>query len=272
MLNSISIIEEFTKSKFADEKKNEDGLFYNDSFVVVIDGVTSKSNELYDGLTGGVWAKEIIKKTFCKFNGDESIECIINEIQNEIHKVVVESKIHSISASAIIYSKKYDMIWSIGDCQCLVDKKLYNSNKELEGIAIQARKMAIHALLLNGYTEEQLLQKDASREAIMPLLKLQSSFANVNDKYGYAILNGDIQKNQYIIDNVYKIDTKGSTEIVMSSDGYFSLYDTLEKTEKQLALDLQNDPLCFKNNFATKGKYFGTDSFDDRTYVRFKIN
>ena len=272
MSNSISIVEEFSKSKFIDEKLNEDGLFYNENFVAVIDGVTSKSKELYNGFTGGVLAKEAIKQTFVKFNGDEKIEYIINEIQKNINKVVEESKMHGIAASIIVYSKKHDVIWSIGDCKCLVDKKLYNTNKELEGIAIQARKMAIHAFLLNGYTEEQLLRNDLSREAIMPLLKLQSSFANASDQYGYAILNGDINKNQYIIDNVFKINVKGSKEIVMSTDGYFNLYDTLEKTEKQLAEDLKNDPLCFKNNFATKGKYFGTDSFDDRTYVRFNIN
>ena len=272
MSNSISIIEEFTKSKLTDEKMNEDGLFYDDNFVVVIDGVTSKSKKQYDGFTGGALAKETIRQTFASFNGNENIEYIINEMQKEINKVVSKSKIQGIAASVIIYSKKYDMIWSIGDCKCLVDGKLYDDKNELEEIAIQARKMVIHALLLNGYTEDQLLQNDLSREAIMPLLKLQSNFANVNDKYGYAILNGDIEKNQYIIDNVYKISIKDAREVVMSSDGYFNLYNTLEKTEMQLAIDLKNDPLCYKKNFATKGKYFGADSFDDRTYIRFEIN
>lgn len=42
----MRIVEEFVLSKMANKMHCEDGIYYDDNFVVLIDGVTSKTNLL----------------------------------------------------------------------------------------------------------------------------------------------------------------------------------------------------------------------------------
>ena len=57
----------------------------------------------------------------------------------------------------------------------------------------------------------------------------------------------------------------------MSTDGYPYLYPTLEDSERYLRMILQEDPFCFRQYKATKGKGAGQCSFDDRAYIRLRV-
>ncbi len=59
------------------------------------------------------------------------------------------------------------------------------------------------------------------------------------------------------------------SQIVLASDGYPALKETLAESEAALRELIKNDPLCFRENMGTKGLVKGNDSFDDRTYIRF---
>ena len=61
------------------------------------------------------------------------------------------------------------------------------------------------------------------------------------------------------------------TQVVLASDGYPVLKDTLAESEKSLDELLQKDPQCLWENRGTKGLVKGNQSFDDRTYVRFAV-
>ena len=61
------------------------------------------------------------------------------------------------------------------------------------------------------------------------------------------------------------------TQVVLASDGYPVLKDTLAESEKSLDELLQKDPQCLRENRGTKGLVKGNQSFDDRTYVRFAV-
>ena len=60
-------------------------------------------------------------------------------------------------------------------------------------------------------------------------------------------------------------------QIVMATDGYPKLFNTLSKTEKYLNYIKKNDPLCYKVFSNVKEIYYGQDSYDDRAYIRFEI-
>ncbi len=59
------------------------------------------------------------------------------------------------------------------------------------------------------------------------------------------------------------------SRLVLASDGYPVLKETLAESEAALKELIQKDPLCFRENKGTKGLVKGNGSFDDRTYIRF---
>ena len=64
---------------------------------------------------------------------------------------------------------------------------------------------------------------------------------------------------------------KAGDEIVLASDGYPYLKESLEESERLLKAELTNNPLCDREYRSTKGKAEDNISFDDRTYIRFKV-
>jgi glycerophosphoryl diester phosphodiesterase len=57
--------------------------------------------------------------------------------------------------------------------------------------------------------------------------------------------------------------------VILASDGYPELFDTLQETEEHLQKIIQEDPLCYKLQSLTKAVYPGQCSYDDRSYIRF---
>ena len=57
----------------------------------------------------------------------------------------------------------------------------------------------------------------------------------------------------------------------MATDGYPRLFDSLESTEKYLQMALEVDPMCIGILQGTKGISEGNVSYDDRTYLSFKV-
>ena len=56
----MEIIEKHIMGKTGDLKLCEDGLFISSDMVMVIDGVTSKGNRLFDGKSSGRYCKDLI--------------------------------------------------------------------------------------------------------------------------------------------------------------------------------------------------------------------
>ncbi len=62
------------------------------------------------------------------------------------------------------------------------------------------------------------------------------------------------------------------TQIVLASDGYPFLRQSLTESEQCLADLLQRDPLLFRDYKSTKGLVAGNASFDDRAYVKIRLD
>ena len=118
---------------------------------------------------------------------------------------------------------------------------------------------------------EDFEKKDPGRAFIYPFLQQQAVLQNNPKKgqlYSFPVFDGfPIQMEQVKIFQV-----GDDREIILSSDGYPHLFSTLRASECYLMNILDNDPLCMRLYKSTKGIKKGNFSFDDRSYLKIRIN
>lgn len=279
----MKIIEQFIAGKRG-SSYCEDGFIATDHFVAVIDGSTSKSQlpALPDGKSRGQVAMESVRSLLKEVKSTISMAEFCHQATEKLaaayslyYKVDIlpHMRIHPedrFCCSAIVYSSYWNEIWMIGDCQALVlnpgekDAVHLTNDKPYEAQLAQKRSEVLIAALEQGADRNELLQNDPGRKAILPLLV--QSMKGQNSEY--PVIDGFTIP----LEKVLKYDgfTHGS-QLVLASDGYPRLFPTLSETEAYLSKYLKQDPLCIGLHKATKGWRPGTDSFDDRTYIRIQL-
>lgn len=260
----------------------EDGLFVTADFIAVIDGSTSKTpHHLSPDMKNGRYAMVLISEYIQHELKPESTvedfcEGVTSYIYNKVYRqqgIEEQMQAHPeerLTASAILYSKAKNEVWMVGDCQAIIDGKLYENNKPFEDIVARRRV----ELIRQGFTPQE------ARKTIEPLL-IQAMLEGQNKTYtvidGFPIYQKGVkvvslnapQKNvETDVADSLPLPTK---EIVLASDGYPFLKPTLTESEEALAHLLAYDPQCTHEFIATKGIVVGNKSFDDRTYIRFQI-
>lgn len=260
----------------------EDGLVVTADFIAVIDGSTSKTpHHLSPDIKNGRYAMVLISEYIQHELKPESTvkdfcEGVTSYIYNKVYRqqgIEEQMQAHPeerLTASAILYSKAKNEVWMVGDCQAIIDGKLYENNKPFEDIVARRRV----ELIRQGFTPQE------ARKTIEPLL-IQAMLEGQNKTYtvidGFPIYQKGVkvvslnapQKNvETDVADSLPLPTK---EIVLASDGYPFLKPTLTESEEALAHLLAYDPQCTHEFIATKGIVVGNKSFDDRTYIRFQI-
>lgn len=259
----------------------EDGLVVTADFIAVIDGSTSKTpHHLSPDMKNGRYAMVLISEYIQHELKPESTvedfcEGVTSYIYNMYRKLGIEKRLQAhpeerLTASAILYSKAKNEVWMVGDCQAIIDGKLYENNKPFEDIVARRRV----ELIRQGFTPQE------ARKTIEPLL-IQAMLEGQNKTYtvidGFPIyqkgmkvvsLNAPQKNVETDVADSLPLPTK---EIVLASDGYPFLKPTLTESEEALAHLLAYDPQCTHEFIATKGIVVGNKSFDDRTYIRFQI-
>ena len=260
----------------------EDGLVVTADFIAVIDGSTSKTpHHLSPDMKNGRYAMVLISEFIQQELKPESTvedfcEGVTSYIYNKVYRqqgIEEQMQAHPeerLTASAILYSKAKNEVWMVGDCQAIIDGKLYENNKPFEDIVARRRV----ELIRQGFTPQE------ARKTIEPLL-IQAMLEGQNKTYtvidGFPIYQKGVkvvslnapQKNvETDVADSLPLPTK---EIVLASDGYPFLKPTLTESEEALAHLLAYDPQCTHEFIATKGIVVGNKSFDDRTYIRFQI-
>ena len=285
----MKIIEQFTKGKENDPKTCEDGLFTGCFIAAVIDGVTPKSNYLWQGKTSGRYAKDLLLDFLEELSKSElkslTPEGFFSHLDRQLNiassippeKAAVKGSdspsLLQITdyprASIILYNDICHEIWSYGDCQCAINGRVYTHEKEIDRLNAGLRAFYLEYELQRGKTMEELANTspDPGRTAIQENLKLQMDFENKDIPFGYPVLNGQGIEPSMI--KVYPV--KPGDEILLASDGYPVLRGTLAESEKELQRILEEDPLCFRTYRSTKGKKSCNVSFDDRTYCRILV-
>lgn len=271
----------------------EDGMVVTDDFIAVIDGSTSKTpKHLNPDMKNGRYAMMLISEYIREeLKADASVDDFCQGVTAFIYNKVYEKlgveewlKEHPeerLTASAILYSWTRNEVWMVGDCQAIIDGKLYENGKPYEEKIARKRVELI----------EQGLSPAEARKQIEPLL-IKAMLSGQNQTYtvidGFPIYREgvkvvsvsdscSVQDSVPASDSVPCSDSvsasgtipSSSSEIVLASDGYPFLKPTLAASEAALAEQIANDPQNIRSFIATKGIVEGNKSFDDRTYIRF---
>ena len=271
----------------------EDGMVVTDDFIAVIDGSTSKTpKHLNPDMKNGRYAMMLISEYIreelkAEASVDDFCQGVTAYIYNKVYeKLGVEERLKEhpeerLTASAILYSRTRNEVWMVGDCQAIIDGKLYENGKPYEQAIARKRVELI----------EQGLSPAEARKQIEPLL-IEAMLSGQNQTYtvidGFPIYwegvkvvsvsdSCSVQDSVPTSDSVPCSDSASasgtisvsSSEIVLASDGYPFLEPTLAASEAALAEQIANDPQNIHSFIATKGIVEGNKSFDDRTYIRF---
>ena len=251
----------------------EDGLYIGSDMVAVVDGATSHGEKKWDGKSAGAFAKQLIIERLDGMppylSGLEVITLLNGELRKAYsnYKWYIENPHERLAASVLIYNDHHKEIWSYGDCQYIVNGELYQMGKRVDMLFSGVRSFLLQHALHEGKEYEELLRNDFAREYIIPLIKKQTAFQNKDVEFGYPMLDGTVVESRFL--KTQKV-AEGST-IVLATDGYPILKESLAESEKELARLLKEDPLCIFDYKSTKGLAEGCSSFDDRTYVRLEI-
>jgi glycerophosphoryl diester phosphodiesterase len=274
----MRIVEQYIESKIGTPGVCEDGIVATGDFIAVIDGATNKSEFSFHSKSPGRIAMELIREAVSVFPRDISAADGIDRINRHISawyeaqgilEAMTENSEARCTASIVIYSREKKELWFVGDCQALLNGREIQPQKQVDRIFSDLRALVIHAELVQGKTEKDLLERDTSRERILDLLRLQTKLQNIpgENEFVYYVIDGFQWKTEAGL-RIIPVDRPGG-EIVLASDGYPRLFSTLKETECYLARVLRDDPLCYKIYRSTKGRYGNNLSFDDRSYIRF---
>ena len=277
----------------------EDGMVVTDDFIAVIDGSTSKTPKLLNpDMKNGRYAMMLISEYIREelktdASVDEFCQGVTAYIYNKVYeKLGVEERLKEhpeerLTASAILYSRTRNEVWMVGDCQAIIDEKLYENGKPYEEKIARKRVELI----------EQGLSPAEARKQIEPLL-IKAMLSGQNQTYtvidGFPVYREGVKvvsvsDSSSVQDSVSSSDScsvqdpvscsgsasasdtipSSSSEIVLASDGYPFLKPSLAASEAALAEQIANDPQNIRSFIATKGIVEGNKSFDDRTYIRF---
>lgn len=273
------IEEQSLVAKTGTTESNEDLIHISPSFVAVIDGTTSKTTRLWDGKTGGQVCAQLIDRVLAQLPGEATAEEAVGAITATIKdfyetqgvlEIVQADPSQRVTAALVVASFQRKEIWFVGDCQCMLDNRLILNTKPVDTITAEARAMFLETELQRGVTIEDLRQNDAGRAFILPLLKQQQLFQNnpAAGPYWYPIIDGFP-----VPDGGIRIEPIPQTTqiIILASDGYPVLKDTLAASEEELQRILESDPLLFRSYKATKGVQEGYVSYDDRAYIKLRL-
>lgn len=264
-LYSMPVHECYLHGKNGDDDSCEDGVYCGKRFVAIVDGDTSDGTKRYKGKTSGRCARDIIISKFAqldyaKLNDTrtpkqvlEALDKAMGAFMGGTANVTPETRLR---ASVVYYDRLHEIVVSYGDCKFKVVDIISDSTKSTDTFLSDKRAEVISKALDSGKTVAELRENDPGRMAIIDDLKQQHIYENnLNCALGYPVLCGcGINDSMITIHPVYEGDN-----VILCSDGYPQVCDTLEESEEKLQQLLQEDPLLIGMN---------TDSFDDRAWVK----
>lgn len=264
-------------------KKSEDGIVVTNDFIAVIDGSTSKSQYRHSLFrSNGRYAMQLVSRYIRRMPRNTTCEGFLRGVTAYIRKHYKKSMLprlaehpeDRLTCSVVVFSRLCREIWMVGDCQCLVSpshpltsspSQFIDNPKPYEAELAAMRAKEVERLLNEGHTADDLCRNDIARPVIIPRMIETMRQQNIT----YSVVDGFPIPRQHVL--VIPLDFR-PWEIVLASDGYPFLRSSLEESEEALQHQRQHDPLNIGPHFqATKAFHPDNNSFDDRTYIRFKV-
>jgi len=275
----MEIIEHFILGKAGLPDLCEDGLVATDSLIAVIDGVTAKGHRKWNGASSGFFAKELLCRELKAYGTALSGEKLLCDLSLSLSSAAASAGGCAAPdlprASIIVYSPAVGKIWSYGDCQCMINGVPHSHVKRIDTLLSEKRAAVIGQCILEKGLEltMHLLQAhDFARDEILDELRQQSDYENRHvyvegRDLGYPVING----SPIVPDMIAEYSVLPGDEVILASDGYPFLMPTLAQSEQELSRLMLDDPQCYKEYKSAKGLMAGNLSFDDRTYIRFRV-
>lgn len=249
----------------------EDGIVTTVNHVAVIDGSTSKTPQRVNpGMQNGRFAMQLVSDVisslpaqttmlqFCRIVTD-AIDEAYNYYQQD-PDIIQQHPERRLTCSAAVYSRYHREVWLVGDCQCIVEGKYYDNAKPDEAANAEKRSRYIKEHQLS--VEEVRLHDEGRDQIISDIIASMHS-----QNKTYAVIDG----TPIYIKGVKVIAVPVDSEVVLATDGYPFLCNTLAESEQRLSQLLVDDPLLINQFKATKAYMEGNSSFDDRAYIRFRV-
>lgn len=253
-----------------------DAIYQSEHFMAVIDGATPKGTKLWDGKPGHVYVAELLRQAMEHLPQESTAQEAIVFLNEQVRLAYQREGIdfsalppeEQLQASVIIYSAARREIWNFGDCKLRINMENYNHTKQADILLSNLRAFCMEAARISGNVPTDSGEaEDYGRMKILPFLKEQPLFANTDYSFGYDVINGGNIRADHI--RVYAIQ-KGD-HVVMATDGYPQLFDTLSECEAYLHDALQADRECMYLLRGTKGVRQGNESYDDRAFLSFVV-
>lgn len=282
---AFALIEQFQMGKNPEihpekDQMCEDAIVANADFAAVIDGSTSKGLLRFNGKTTGRMAMEILADAVLNvLSPEDEMPHALAKLTASIRKFYEKNGLceevarhaeNRLTASMAVYSARKHEVWMIGDCLCRFNGVTHTNPKRVDAVLATVRADATRYLLQKGHSIAELQTRDLAREWIWPYLKDQCAFQNSDEAgpFGYAVLDGfPVNASKVLVLPI----PRNTQELVLASDGYPVLCDTLMDSEHELAQLLEEDPLCIGKSPSTKGLAKGNRSFDDRSFLRIAL-
>lgn len=274
----MKVIESFIQGKKPDPALCEDRILVTGDFVAVFDGVTTVGGAVFDGHSPGRFAAEVLAHELAQLPADiEALPAVRHLSKTLIDKTAAEAARNGADVSDIwahpascmlVYSRARHEIWRVGDSTFSIDGVETAYELPIAEVWKPLRQAFIHAELIRGKTEAEILAADPSWPFLVPLIQHFKPFANNSGPWGYSVFNGlPVAENKV---GIFKVP-EGARDIVLASDGYLRVFMTLQETEAHLQEALAADPLLYKHHPQVRGLAAGQLSYDDRSYVRIAL-
>jgi glycerophosphoryl diester phosphodiesterase len=279
----FQILESYTQAKSA-ATPSEDGMAASVFYAAVVDGSTSASLVAAPRevpASPGCMAMETLKQCIAGFPPDLTLRQAADWMTEAVRALwelfqaegapPTERPRPCPTASVVLYADARREVWQIGDCPFLLDGVEHRGAKAVDALLADWRARATRRLLAAGADPAALQATDPGRDAILPYLRAQIRLQNADptQRRAFGVVDGAEIPDAYL--RVYPL-SPGPHRLVLATDGYPRLFDTLADTEAHLQRLLHDDPLCVDALRGTKGLRPGSASFDDRTYLSLAIS
>lgn len=262
-------------SKYGPVEPCGDIVVDSEHYIAIIDGEIPKGEQLWNHMRGDLFVSKILSEAIQNLpptiDAKSAIEKINDVVRNqyEINGVDYDKLAldEQLQASVLIYNVARREIWSFGTCMLRINQKSYHILNKGETILSDLRAFCIETAKLKKLEIPHEDTCEYGYEKIMPFLKELPLFANSSHSFGYDVINGgNIFKERV---KVYAVQP--GDHVIMASDGYPKLFDTLKETEEYLQAALREDPNCIGKLRRTKGISKNAVSYDDRSIISFTV-
>ena len=264
-----AVIERFVAARHPDQP-SADVIVVGDHVIGVVDGSTPKPWE-EPGPTGvdvAAAVADVLRTAHADTTLPDSVAAATAAVAalGELHLRPVAER--PCATFAAIHLTRRE-VWRVGGDQVLIGSRFVPSTGAGEADVAERRAAVLREHLAAGASVDELRADDRGRAAVMPSLRELAGRRNLPDGDGYGAIDGDGVPDRYL-EVIPVPDEVG--EVVLGTDGYPDLRPTLAGSESALAARLEEDPLLIACPPATKGLTPGADSFDDRAYVRVRLD